>query len=213
MYNNMIKLTEKRQGVILWILENKNRSWSIHELCTSLGGLTYPSTYDFVNHLLEAGHLIRTQTREFMLVNTRALISQLAFTFPFKAKKKSSFFIKLGMKDKMSLLKDIKLDYALTAFAAAELLHPYVKTEKVHAYVRTRDIETWKKLLTKKNARPAYEDEANLFLLPVEENYYFKLSRKIHGFSISPPGLVLADLISIGGLGEEHAKVIEEGVR
>ena len=209
----MIKLTEKRQGIVLWILENRHKQWSIHGLCRSFGGLTYPSTYDFVNQLLEAGYLMKTETKEFTATNAHALVQQLAYTFPLKAKEKRRFFAKGAMADKMSLLKATKLDYSLTAFAAGEALHPYVKTEKVHAYVRNEDLEAWEKQLINKGARPAFEDEANLFLLPVQENYYFSLSKGIHGFSIAPLGLVLSDLISIGGLGEEQAKMIEEAVK
>ncbi|MCK4326970.1 MAG: hypothetical protein KAW41_00665 [Candidatus Diapherotrites archaeon] len=208
----MIKLTEKRQGIVLWILENRGKQWSIHELCTKFGGLTYPSTYDFVNQLLGAGYLMKTEAREFTAMNAHALVQQLAYTFPLKAKEKKCFFVVGGMADKIKVLKSIKLDYSLTAFAAGEVLHPYVKTEKVHAYARKKDIGKWGEELARKGARPAFEDEANLFLLPVQEDYYFNLSRNIHGFRIAPLGLVLADLVSIGGLGEEQAKMIEGAV-
>jgi predicted transcriptional regulator len=209
----MIKLTEKRQGIVLWILENKSKQWSIHELCVKFGGLTYSTTHAFINQLLKAEYLVKTETNEFAVVNTYALIEQLSYTFPLKAKEKKCFFLKGSMFEKMKLVKSIELDHSFTGFAAGEVLHPYVKTERVHAYVRKADLEKWAKELAKKGARPAFEDEASLFLLPVEENYYFNLSKKIHNFNIAPIGLVLADLISIGGLGKEQAKIIEEGIK
>lgn len=205
----MIKLTEKRQGVVLWIVENKDKEWSIHELCIKFGGLTYPSTYGFVNQLLKAGYLTKTRAGKFMLANAHALLRQLAYTFPLKAKEKKCFFVGGGIADKMGLLKSIELEHSFTAFAAGEVLHPYVKTEKVHAYIRKKDGKRWEKELAERGARPAFEEEANLFLLPVQEDYFFNLSKKIHGFTIAPTGLVLADLISIGGLGEEQAKMVE----
>ncbi len=209
----MIKLTEKRQGVVLWILENRERQWSIHELCTKFGGLTYPSTYDFVNQLLKAGYLMKTKSRRFMLTNAHALVQQLAYTFPLRSKEKECFFAGGDMAGKMKMLKRTGLDYSATAFAAGEVIHPYVKTEKVHAYVRKGELGKWKKQLVRMGARPAFEDEANLFLLPVGEEYYFSLSRQVHGLRLAQRGLVLADLVSIGGLGEEQARMIEGAVK
>lgn len=113
-----------------------------------------------------------------------------------------------NMKGKMDLLKAAEMGHAFTIFAAGELLHPYVKTEDVHAYIRGGDRGEWKNYLIAKNARRAPSKEANLVLFPVNEEYYFRLAREVKNYRIAPIGVVLADLLSYGGLGEEQAKLI-----
>ncbi len=203
----MLKLTSKRVGTLLWMMENINKKWSIYGLCKGAGTLDYSATYTFVKELEKAGFITKIRGK-YSNSNARGMVSSICYSQPIKLRERENFFVSGDMKKKMDLLKAAKMNHAFTIFAAGELLHPYVKTEDVHAYVRKRDYDGWKKYLIAKNARRAVPKEANLVLFPVAEEYYFRLAKKVKNYRIASIGVVLADLLSYGGLGEEQAKLI-----
>lgn len=205
----MFKLTDKRVGTLLWILENKDRKWSIYELSKNAETLDYSATHTFIRELEKAGFVIKSKGR-YGLSNASALIQILSVSQPFRLKEKKCFFIMGSMKSKMDAVKDGKLEHAFTLFSASELLFPYVRTEEVHVYVRREEFEKWKKYLIKKNVRRAMEKEANLTLILVDQDCHFRLSRKIRSYTIAPIGEVLSDLYSYGGIGEEQAQLIQK---
>lgn len=205
----MFKLTDKRVGTLLWILENRDKKWSIYELSKDAGTLDYSATHTFVKELEKAGFVIKTRGK-YGLSNAPALVQALSVSQPFRPKEKEHFFITGDMKAKMNVVKHGKLEHGFTLFSAGELLFPYVRTEEVHVYARKEEFEKWKKYLIKKDARRAVQKEANLTLILVDQDYHFRFSRKIHGYMIVPIGEVLSDLYSYGGLGEEQAKLIQK---
>jgi hypothetical protein len=206
----VIKLTPKRAGIVCWILKNKDREWSIHEIYNELQTPWYNSTRLFVKKLENAGYVAKMGSGLYRVMDVNALIQQISLLFPFRAKEKIVFFSHEPRERRMKTIDKMSLDYAFTAFTAGELITPYVMMDKVYAYIRKTDIDKWKKKLLQKSVWRTEEAEGNLFLLPVEEDYVFKLSRKIERYTIAPMGLVLADMYSIGGLGEEHAMMIQK---
>jgi len=204
----MIKVTPKRVGILCWILKNKDSKWSIHQIYRELGNPWYSSTHLFIKELERAGY-VRKVKGGYKVMDVQALINQIALIFPFKAKEKQAFYLN-KKRQNMNLIKEISLDHAFTLFSAGELMYSYVMTEKTHVYIRKNDLDNWKKELIQKGARRASEEEGNILLLPIEEDYPFKLSEDLHGHRIAPYGLVIADLISFGGLGEEHGRLILE---
>jgi len=206
----VIKLTPKRAGIICWILKNKDREWSIHEIYNELRTPWYNSTRLFVKKLENAGYVAKMGSGLYRVMDVNALIQYISLVFPFRGKEKIVFFSHEPREKRMKTIDKMGLDYAFTAFTAGELIIPYVMMDKVYAYIRRTDIGKWKKKLLQKSVWRTEEAEGNLFLLPVEEDYVFKLSRKIDKYTIAPMGLVLADMHSIGGLGREHAMIIQK---
>lgn len=203
----MPKLTPKRVGILLWILGNSEQKWSIYELCKSAGTLDYSATHTFVKELEKAGFVTKMRGK-YGISNARGIVNSVSYFQPIKSRERENFFVLGDMKKKMDLLKAAKMDHAFTIFAAGELLHPYVKTEDVHAYIRKDDRDGWKNYLIAKNARRAPPKEANLVLLPVADEYYFRLAWKVKNYRVASIGVVLADLLSYGGLGEGQAQLI-----
>ena len=56
----------------------------------------------------------------------------------------------------------------------------------------------------------AEKSEANLFLIPVKENFIFRFAKRIKGFLIAAAPILLADLMGFGGLAEEQAQFLME---
>lgn len=203
----MLKLTSKRAGTLAWITENVDKTWSIYELAKGAGTLDYSATHAFVKELEKAGFVIKIKGR-YRLSNAPGAVQYLSLFQPFQSRHKEDFSVLGDMKAKRDLVGSNGLSYAFTLFSAGELLYPYVKTEDVHAYIKKEEFDSWKKYLIKEGARRATPKEANMVLILVEEDYYFT-GREIRNYRIAPIGIVLADLLSYGGLGQEQAKMIQ----
>ncbi len=204
----MLRLTKKRAGTLSWIIENVGKDWSIYELEKGARTLDYSATHAFVKELKKAG-FVTIMRGKHRLSNAVGAVQYLSLFQPFRARQYEGFYAAGDMRAKMSLIESSGLPHAFTLFSAGELLFPYVKTEDVHAYVRSGDFERWKEYLFSKGVRRAAPKEANLILMPVEEDYYFT-GREIRTYRIAPTGIVLADLISYGGLGQEQAAMIQD---
>ncbi len=203
-----MELTKKRLEVLLWILENKNRRWTIYEIEKS-NTLNYSPIYNLVKEMENIGFVVKINGK-YQLANAPDLIKIISINDPFRVKPKRYYFINKTMRGKMEIVKKSKLDYSFTLFCAGELLFPYIKTEDVHVYVKKQEIEKWNDYLIEKGVKKSVEKEANLILMPVESEFYFGLSREEKSFKIAPTGLILSDLLSFGGLGEEHARIIKK---
>lgn len=202
----MLKLTIKRVGTLAWIIENVDKAWSIYELAKEAGTLDYSATHAFVKELEKAGFVIKTRGR-YRLSNAPGAVQYLSLFQPFRSRHKEDFFVLGDMKAKMDMVGSSGLPYAFTLFSAGELLYPYVKTEDAHAYIKKQEFDSWRKYLIKEGARRAAPKEANMVLILVGEDYYFA-GREIRNYRIAPVGIVLADLLSYGGLGQEQAEMI-----
>lgn len=204
----MLKLTSKRAGTLAWMIENVDKVWSIYEVAKEAGTLDYSATHTFVKELEKVGFVIKIKGR-YRLSNAPSAVQYLSLFQPFQSRNKEDFFVLGDMKTKMDLVGSSGLPYAFTLFSAGELLYPYVKTEDVHVYIKRQEFDSWRKYLIKEGARRATPKEANLVLILAWKDYYFA-GREIRRYRIAPVGIVLADLLSYGGLGQEQAKMIQD---
>src|SRR3989338_5174296 len=108
------------------------------------------------------------------------------------------------------MVQESKLLHAFTVFAGSELYRQYVKTDQVHAYIKEGETEKWGKYLLSKKCLKAQKSQANLFLIPTEQEAFFRGVAKIKGFSVAPMPILLSDLLSFGGLAEEQANFLME---
>ncbi|MCR4335863.1 MAG: hypothetical protein NUV57_04985 [archaeon] len=218
----MLELTEKRLSSALWILENKEMSWSIYELnkgtaamAGKTGGsgsnsvLTYKPTFNFVKELEKHDFLVKSnKTSEYSLARATDLIKLVSLARPVTGIKAIGYHSPIGFEKTLQLANKSHLDYSFTVFAGSELYRSYVKTDQIHVYVMEWEEKKWEKYLLSKKCLKAEKKEANLFLLPTKNEALLKQAKKVKGFSIAPTPILLSDLISFGGLAEEQGRFL-----
>lgn len=208
----MIELTKKNLEIIIRILEKGSNKWSVLEIQKD-SALSYGAVWNLIKKLEKAGYVIKEKGL-YKLTNREVLISQAASLNPIGTKERIEYYGGGTARDRKDFIRNIatknKKDYALTLFAATDVIHPYVKSENIHVYIRSRDKRFWEKKAEESGYSFIYEAKGNLILLPVDEDYYFTLSREYSGYKIVCISQLVIDLISLGGPGEEQAKLIKE---
>lgn len=203
-----MKLTHQRIAIINTLLENKRRQWTIYALHKETRGLTYPAVFNFVKELEQAKYLAKTKGK-YIVTNKPALIDTLAYNAPFQSKEKIAYYHAGEDKSedaRRKLVANIGKEYALTLFAASELIKPYAMVSQLHAYVYRKQLESWRKALFSNGVRPTTEAEGNLFLLPIsDKDQTIRQAKEIKGYKVAPIGTLLADLKTYGALGAEQA--------
>jgi hypothetical protein len=203
--STLMPITRKRLGLVVWLLENIDKEVSILQASNDARVLDYHSTYNAFKDLTAAGYLRKTVSGRYQVANASALIHQIALADPFRQKVAICFFLGGTMVEKMHKLNSVGSDSVFTLFAAAELLSPYVRTSSAHAYVPLSAIDSIQEKLIELSGRRADRSEADTFLLPTSYEYIFRFSRKKNEFRVAPMGVLIADLESYGGLGQEQA--------
>ena len=225
-------MTEKRLISVLWILENKEKNWSIYELrkgAAAMFGeddavykkntrfpimdlaLTYRPTFSFVKELEKNGFITKNnKTSEYSVTRAPDLVKLVSLARPLTNLKTIGYHSPLDFEGTIRLVNATKLAYSFTLFAGSELYRSYVKTDQVHAYIQQGDEKKWEQYLLSKKFLKAEKSHANLSLLPTKNQALFKKAKKIKGFSIAPTSILLSDLLSFGGLGEEQGRFLME---
>ena len=228
----MVELTEKRLVSLLWILKNKGKKWSISELrrgaAVMLGkddavykkntrfpimdsALTYGPTFTFVKELEKSGLIAKdTRTAEYGVARAGDIVKLISLVRPFLSLKTINFHSPLDFSGTLKMIHASKLAYTFTVFSGSELYRQYVNTDQVHAYIKEGEAEKWGKYLLSKKCLKAQKSQANLFLIPTEQEAFFKDEAKIKSFSVAPMPILLSDLLSFGGLAEEQANFLME---
>jgi len=228
----MLELTEKRIVSLLWILKNKGKKWSISELrrgaAKMLGkddavykkntrfpimdlALTYGPTFTFVKELEKSGLITKdTKTAEYGVARASDIVKMISLAKPFASLKTLNYHSPLEFSKTLKMVQESKLPHSFTVFAGSELYRQYVKTDQVHVYIRKGEEEKWGKYLLSKNCLKAQKSQANLFLIPTEQEAFFKDATKVKGYSVAPMPILLSDLFSFGGLAEEQANFLME---
>ena len=207
----MLELTEKRLASLLWMLKNKGTKWSVLELNKGSHGLSYRPTFSFVKELEEKGFVRKdSKTAEYGVTRVVDLVRFVSLARPVESLKTLNFHSPLDFSKTLKMIQESKLSYSFTVFAGSELYRQYVKTDQVHVYIRKGEEEKWGKYLLSKNCLKAQKSQANLFLIPTEQEAFFKDAAKVKGYSIAPTPILLSDLLSFGGLAEEQANFLME---
>ncbi len=208
----MIELTKKNLEIIIRILARGGGRWSILGIHKK-SALSYGAVWNLIKKLEKAGYVTRGKGL-YKLTNRNVLIMQAASLNPLKSKEKIEYYGGGTAADRRNFIRDTatenRRDYALTLFAATDVIHPYVKSENVHAYIRSGDREFWEKKVREGGYSPIHEAKGNLTLIPVEDDYYFNLSEEYSRYRVVCIPQLVIDLTSLGGPGEEQAKLIKE---
>jgi hypothetical protein len=228
----MLELTEKRIVSLLWILKNKGKKWSISELrrgaAKMLGkddavykkntrfpimnlALTYGPTFTFVKELEKSCLITKdTKTAEYGVARASDIVKMISLARPFASLKTLNYHSPFEFSKILKMIQESKLSHSFTVFAGSELYRQYVKTDQVHVYIRKGEEEKWSKYLLSKNCLKAQKSQANLFLIPTEQEAFFKDAAKVKSYSVAPMPILLSDLLSFGGLAEEQANFLME---
>jgi len=228
----MLRLTEKRIVSLLWMLKNKRKKWSIYELRKGAAkmldtddsvysqkkpfpilniSLTYGPTFTFVKELEKSGLIVKdAKTAEYGVARAGDIVKLISLARPFTSLKTLNYYSPLDFSETLKLVKKAGLAHAFTVFAGSELYRPYVKTDQVFFYIKKGEEEKWSNYLISKKCLKAQKSQANLFLIPTEQEAFFKWEAKVKGFSVVPMPILLSDLLSFGGLAEEQANFLME---
>ena len=212
---------------IIWILENKEKSWSVYELSKGAAAmvqandaqvqsngalnesLSYRPTLDFVKELEKSRFILKdSKTSEYSVARVPDLVKLVSLARPVTGLKAIGYKSPLDFEGTLRLVHGSKLEYSFTMFAGSELYRSYVMTDQVHAYIRVGEEKKWEEYLLLKKCLKAEKAHANLFLLPTKNEVLIKQAKKLKGFSIAPTTILLSDLWSFGGLGEEQARFL-----
>jgi len=178
---------------------------------TTDAALTYSPTHSFVKELEEKGFLYKdAKTSEYGIAKAADLIRLISLAKPFSSLKTLNYYSPIDFFGTLKMVESSKLAHVFTVFAGSELYRQYVKTDQVHVYVRGGEEEKWVKYLISKKCLKAQKSQANLFLIPTEQEAFFKDAAKVKGFSVAPAPILLSDLLSFGGLAEEQASFLME---
>jgi len=115
------------------------------------------------------------------------------------------------IKDPLEILKNTKLDYALTTYFAESLIQSYLFPLRYDIYIKKEDLEKWHKLLTdngfygKGNFRILIYDDFRFL-----EKIIFSL-KKIKLKLVSKPQLII-DLMKENGPAKEAAEMLLKNV-
>ena len=223
----MLELTEKRLAYLLWMLKNKEKKWSIYELQKKAAegnrkekshvskkasfsdqdkALTYGPTFTFVKELEKNGHVVKdSKTTEYRVTKVNDILKLISLARPFASLKTNNYYSPHDFSKTLKVIHASKLPYAFTLFAGSELYNHYVKTDQVHTYIHKDEEENWNKYLLSQKFLKASKNQANLFLIPLlssSQESFFRNATKLKGFSVAPAPILLADLLSFGGLAE-----------
>lgn len=233
----MVGITEKRLVSLIWILNNKSKSWSILQLqkeasallqkkepgvykkgtrvkiLDSKAALAYSPTFGLVKELEKKKFISKdSQTNEYSVTNATGLIDLISLNRPLNGLETVNYYSPLGLSKTLNLIADSRMDYAFTLFAGSEIYRAYVKTDQVHVYINKENEKEWKKYLISKGCRAAQQKkDANLFFIPLNEPLNTAVlagASKIKGYSIAPAPILLSDLLSFGGLAEEQGRFL-----
>jgi len=116
-------------------------------------------------------------------------------------------------KDPLSLIRRVRLPYALTTYQAENLVQRYLFPSRTDLYVEAEDVEEWQKLISSEGL----VGKGNLRLLIADSHVFYGSFKRQDLTVVCIPQLIL-DLFEEGGVCTEAAekllgKVQEHGVR
>ena len=127
-----------------------------------------------------------------------------------KIKKKTNYREYL-IKDPLKILKDTKLDYALTTYFAETLIQSYLFPLRYDIYINPKDLEKWHELLTKNG----FYGQGN-FRIWIYDDFKFldKTIVKFKGINLKlvPKSQLIIDLMQEKGPAVESAEMLMKDV-
>jgi predicted transcriptional regulator len=111
-------------------------------------------------------------------------------------------------KDPISLIKKVKLHYALTTYQAENLVQRFLFPSRTDLYIKTEDMEKWNSLLTKEGL----VGKGNIRLLTADSHVFYGSFKRQDLTVVCIPQLIV-DLFEEGGVCTEAAEKLLEKVK
>ena len=213
-----LKITRIREAILIKLLEDQNKKWTIYGLQQALNKngcpCAYASVHKFIKALHETGHLMKDKEK-YHLSNIPGILNLLSTQRPLSRKPVKKYYHYKGLEERMEMIKNSGLSYALTAFTGGNLHHQYIMTDKIHVYASPAQFEEqWKPFLDNNGFMPVESGiKQNVYIILSENPFPISLSENVGGFRVAPKATLVSDLLSIGGLGEELALKLMEGFK
>lgn len=137
-----------------------------------------------------------------LVKNTEIINKKGILNFWLKIRKKPKYK-EYMVKQPISLLKKINLDYAITTYHAENIIQHHLFPSRVDIYIKEEDIEKWHKLMTDNGLY----GKGNVRLIITDDHVMYN-KRKIENlFIVTMPQLII-DLFSEGGPCSEAAEML-----
>lgn len=205
-------LAPKATRVVRALLLAPQRPATISSLASSCE--MSPAGVYLVAQLLEAkGYVARTKDRAIQLKEPDRLLRDWAENWSIERNKISRYF-SFG-RDSRAIIsalakvsKEQGIDYALTGFAGAYFVAPFVRSDEIWAYVRNGTDRIVRAL----DLRPV-SSGANLVLLEPYDDGVFQGARAVGGARVVSDVQLFVDLLKFPGRGREQAERLLEETR
>ena len=116
---------------------------------------------------------------------------------------KSKYF-EFFVQEPLTLLKESKLDYALTTYGAENLTSRHLFLSRYDVYIKEEALDKWKSLII----REGLLGKGNLRLIIVKDHMVFKEAKDIKGIKIVSMPQLLIDLKREGGVCMEAYNIL-----
>ena len=113
-------------------------------------------------------------------------------------------YFEFFVQEPLKLLKDSKLDYALTTYGAENFTSRHLFLSRYDVYIKEEDIDKWKSLIIKGGLL----GKGNLRLIIVNDHAIFKEAQEIKGIRIVSMPQLLIDLKKEGGVCVEAYNIL-----
>lgn len=113
-------------------------------------------------------------------------------------------YFEFYVQEPLKLLKELKLDYALTTFGAENFTSRHLFLSRYDVYIKKEELDKWKSLIIKKGLI----GKGNLRLILAGDHVVFKEAQEIKGIRIVSMPQLLIDLKREGGVCMEAYNIL-----
>jgi hypothetical protein len=185
-----------RERVIRVLLTEPEGSLTKYQLAKK-AECSFPWTHELLGKLETAGLVRGTK-----VTNYTGLLN---YWLQVKSKPEKKEYMH---KDPISLIKKVKLPYALTTYQAENLVQRFLFPSRTDLYIRTEDMEKWHSLLTKEGL----VGKGNIRLLTADSHVFYGSFKRQDLTVVCIPQLIV-DLFEEGGVCTEAAEKLLEKVK
>lgn len=185
---------EIREKVLRILLNNPGGNLTKYRVAKLSGGV-YPWVHELLQRLENEGAIKGTEVKDF-----KKLVMLLK-DWRVKPAKREYMLSK-----PLEVLRNAKMEYALTTYQAENLVQNYLFPSRVDFYIKPKDRDKWHRLIV---ASGGLVGKGNTRILIGDEHVFYNASEKSGLKIVSVPQLV-ADLLEEGGVCVEAAEKLME---
>lgn len=199
----------KAGRVLRVILTNRNKEWLIYKLAEE-ARVGYGHVHRLVKILTKMGFCRKTEDSKIALQNPAELLTRWANYYNFFITNKiNSYHSEEKIPEKfLKKIKKVKLNYALTLHAGANLIAPYVRPKDTYFYINPEDKQEWIRELNLE----LIEFGGNIHLVePYDEGVFYAV-QKVGGLAVVSDIQLYLDLYNYPARGREAAEHLFEKI-